>query len=159
MVYNWFGHLKEKGHYLNAYVIMPNHLHLLVSFRNTGKTINSIISNGKRFMAYDIVKRLQNAGQEDVLLRLANAVTRSDKTRGKIHQVFEPSFDCKECFSRKFILQKLNYIHNNPCRGKWRLTDSPEKYLHSSALYYKTGEHGLYSVVDYSVMQDIDLTK
>jgi hypothetical protein len=38
---------------------MPNHVHAIIAFSNTGKTINSIISNGKRFIAYDLIKRLQ----------------------------------------------------------------------------------------------------
>jgi hypothetical protein len=36
-----------------------NHIHTLIGFRNTGKSINTIIGNGKRFMAYDIVKQLE----------------------------------------------------------------------------------------------------
>src|SRR5690606_5182132 len=54
-VYNWFDHLKSKGHFALGYVVMPNHLHALLGFRNTGEeTINKIVGNGKRFMAYDI---------------------------------------------------------------------------------------------------------
>jgi REP element-mobilizing transposase RayT len=51
IVYNWFDHLKSKGHYIIGYVIMPNHLHAVIAFRNTsGKSINRIVGNGKRFM-------------------------------------------------------------------------------------------------------------
>ncbi len=32
-VYKWFDYLKSKGHYINGYVIMPNHLHVLFGFR------------------------------------------------------------------------------------------------------------------------------
>jgi len=32
IAYKWFDHLKTKGHYLVGYVIMPNHLYLLVAF-------------------------------------------------------------------------------------------------------------------------------
>jgi len=58
LVYNWFDHLKTKGHFINGYVIMPNHLHALIAFRNTSQSINTIVGNGKRFMAYEIIKRL-----------------------------------------------------------------------------------------------------
>jgi REP element-mobilizing transposase RayT len=57
IVYNWFDYLKSKGHHINGYVIMPNHLHALIAFRNTGKSINTIIGHGKRFMAYELVER------------------------------------------------------------------------------------------------------
>ena len=51
IVFNWFDHLKANGHYINGYVIMPKHEHALISLVNTGQSINSIVSNGKRFMA------------------------------------------------------------------------------------------------------------
>lgn len=37
----------------------------------------------------------------------------------------------------KIILQKLNYMHNNPHPRKWRLCDKPRQYLHSSARLYE----------------------
>ncbi|MBL7877266.1 MAG: hypothetical protein JNL53_16495 [Cyclobacteriaceae bacterium] len=41
-VYKWFDHLKSKGHFIVGYVIMPNHIHVLIAFRNTqGVCINS----------------------------------------------------------------------------------------------------------------------
>ncbi|HUZ57949.1 MAG TPA: hypothetical protein VMU83_04140 [Hanamia sp.] len=42
-VYNWFHYLKKSGLYITGYVIMPNHLHALIAFSNTGKNINGII--------------------------------------------------------------------------------------------------------------------
>jgi REP element-mobilizing transposase RayT len=59
IVYKWFNYLKSNGHYVIAYCIMPNHVHCLLAFKDSTKTINTIIGNGKRFMAYDIVKKLK----------------------------------------------------------------------------------------------------
>ena len=67
IVYNWFDHLKEKGHFINGYVIMPNHLHALISFINTKQSINTIIGNGKRFMAYEIINRLKKSAKTGML--------------------------------------------------------------------------------------------
>ena len=138
---------------------MPNHLHALISFSNTGKNINTIIGNGKRFMAYDIVERLQEAKNELILTKLSGAVKPSDKKRGKLHEVFEDSFDSKECFTKKFILQKLDYIHWNPCSGKWNLAACPEDYMHSSAGFYYKGAQGIFAVDNIMKMMDIDLSK
>jgi putative transposase len=33
--YKWFDQLKGQGHYILGYVIMPNHIHVLIGFRNT----------------------------------------------------------------------------------------------------------------------------
>ncbi len=38
---------------------MPNQVHALIGFQNTGKSINKIVGNGKRFIAYEIINRLQ----------------------------------------------------------------------------------------------------
>ena len=38
---------------------MPSHAHAIIAFSNTGKSINTIVSNVKRFIAYDLVDRLQ----------------------------------------------------------------------------------------------------
>jgi len=145
-----FNYLKEKGHYITGYVPiaigMPNHIHSLIAFSKTEKNINKIIGNGKRFLAYEIIKRLKHTSNISILNQLAEAVEITDRKRGKLHEVFEDSFDIKECTTQKFINQKLNYIHNNPCSGKWMLADCPQNYLHSSAKFYFIGKHGIFPV-------------
>ena len=158
-VYDWFKYLKDNSHYITGYVIMPNHLHALIGFSNSGKNINGIVGNGKRFIAYNIVDKLKKQNNEIILDQLSKAVNASDKKRGKLHEVFEPSFDIKECFTKKFIIQKLNYIHNNPCSGKWNLSDSPENYIYSSAGFYYTGVQGIFPVENIMELMDIDLSE
>jgi len=63
-VYAWFDALKKQNHYLIGYVIMPSHVHAIIAFSNTGKMINVVVSNGKRFMAYDLVHRLEKHTQK-----------------------------------------------------------------------------------------------
>ncbi len=147
-VYKWFDSLKSKGHFVKGYVIMPNHLHVLIDFGYSIKSVNGIVSNGKRFMAYKIVERLKEQNKADILLQLSGAVSKSDKDKGKIHQVFERSFDCKEITSQYFFNQKLSYMHNNPCSDIWKLVENPVDYVHSSAKFYLTGEQGIYSITD-----------
>ncbi len=50
-------------------------------------------------------------------------------------------------------------MHQNPCAGKYNLAAAQEDYLHSSAKYYETGEQGIYPVINYMQLEDIDLTK
>jgi hypothetical protein len=157
-VYKRFDHLKSRGHFITGYVILPNHLHVLIGFKALDQIINIVVSNGKRFIAYEIVKRLKEQKQTDVLNKLSNSVTQSDRQRGKLHQVFESSFDAKECRTKKFIEQKLSYMHNNPCTGVWNLAVSPIEYLHSSAMFYGTGKQRVYEVTNYMELEDINLT-
>ena len=157
-VYTWFNVLKKKGHYIPAYVIMPNHFHVLIAFSGVSTNINRVVDNGKRFMAYDILEKLKKKNAANILNQLSQAVTKFDKKRGKLHEVFEPSFDIKECLTKKFLLQKIDYIHNNPCRGKWLLAPSPALYVHSSGGYYEDGVQGIYEVNNIMEVLQMDLT-
>jgi REP element-mobilizing transposase RayT len=146
LVYNWFDYLKREGHSIVGYVIMPNHIHLMLGYKESNKSINTLVGNGKRFMAYEIVNRLKEANEIETLLQLENAVLFADKIRNKKHEVFKNSFDMLHCYTQKFILQKLNYIHNNPCAKKWMLAENPLDYPHSSASFYFDGTQGVYAM-------------
>jgi hypothetical protein len=159
IVYNWFDYLKSRGHFIIGYVVMPNHVHVLAGFSSSETSINTIIGNGKRFMAYEIIKRLTERHEVDLLEKLSYGVSRRNEKRGKRHEVFEESFDWKECLSDRFIDQKLGYMHENPCRGVWNLAMNPDDYVHSSARFYLTGEHGIYPVTHCGELKDIDLTR
>jgi hypothetical protein len=99
-------------------------------------------------MAYEMVKRLQKQKDYSLLNKLQESVTSSDKDRGKKHQVFERSFDCKPITMQHCFIEKLNYINNNPCSGVWKLVENPTDYKHISAKQYIVGEEGEYPIVD-----------
>ena len=80
VVYKWFDYLKSQGYYIVGYVVMPNHIHTLIGFKNTEKSINTIVGNGKRFMAYEISARLKQQNNISILAALAAAVNESDFT-------------------------------------------------------------------------------
>ena len=138
LVYKWFAVLKEQYNAdVVAYVIMPNHLHAIVHFHKEGFNLNTIIANGKRLIAYQIIDRLENTGNTEMLSRLQNLVTDREKMKGQLHKVFKDSFDAKAIYSHRFLLQKINYIHNNPVSRKWMLVKDFVEYEHSSASFYE----------------------
>ncbi len=137
-IYDWFRRLHAEDNRLVGYVIMPNHLHLLPLVPE-GASVNKVIAEGKRFMAYEIHKRLVGADHKELLAIMAEGVRTGDADRGQHYRVFEPSSDIKDCWSGKFLHQKLDYIHNNPIRGKWSLVDDPAFYPYSSAGFYMVG--------------------
>lgn len=110
-------------------------------------------------MSYEIVNRLKTQSREDLLSQLSSFVNNTDRKKGKKHEVFEPSFDWKECWDSKFIEQKLDYIHDNPCSSHWELVVNPIDYIHSSARWYIEGKQGVYQIKDYTEMEDIDLSR
>ena len=144
-VYHFFKALTMQGHTVLAYVIMPNHVHFLLHY-NGGKSLNTVMGNGKRFMAYEIIKLLEQKEEHLLLQKLKAEVRDKDRSRGKRHEVWKDSFDIKECRTEKFILQKLIYIHENPVRGKWKLSSSSLTYQHSSAPFYFNGKQQLFNV-------------
>jgi REP element-mobilizing transposase RayT len=136
---------------------MPNHLHVLISFVES-ENINTIIGNGKRFMAYEIIKRLKQNQALDLLNYLSSKVESKRKAKNKQHEIWNASFDWKLCCTRNFIEQKLIYIHNNPCSKKWNLCEKPTAYLHSSATFYIEHKEGIYPITNFMFMEDINLT-
>ena len=136
---------------------MPNHVHVLIAFKTSETSINTVIGNGKRFMAYEIVKRLELAGERNLLADLAKREEAGRKARRKLHDVWELSFDWKHCTTENFMRQKLDYYHMNQCKGKWQLAASPTEYEHSSAKFYCTGSQGVYPVTNYLEVADMNL--
>jgi REP element-mobilizing transposase RayT len=57
---------------------MPNHVHLILHLNNPAN-LNTIISNGKRFMAYEIIARLKFQNENSILLKLSQACTDKEK--------------------------------------------------------------------------------
>jgi REP element-mobilizing transposase RayT len=66
-VHKWFDYLKAQRHHIAGYVIMPSHVHALIAFSSSRKSINTVVGNGKRFMAYELVKLLAAQKREDIL--------------------------------------------------------------------------------------------
>lgn len=128
---------------------MPNHIHAIIHL-NASNNLNKVISNGKRFMAYEIIKRLESQNRNDILIKLNEACSEDDKKKGQLHREFKPSFDPKVILTDKFLQQKLDYIHHNPVSGKWNLAETFIDYEHSSAGFYeKNSLHKLVNVKHY----------
>ena len=137
LVYNWFKLIKEKYSIdTTAFVIMPNHVHAILHLNNS-QNLNKVMSNGKRFLAYEIIERLKSQNQKQVVLKLSTACTAVEKSKGQLHKVFKPSFDAKPILTDHFLHQKLAYIHHNPTTGKWNLAKDFTAYEHSSASFYE----------------------
>lgn len=140
MVYKWLGLIEVKYQIKTlAFVIMPNHVHLLLHLTEYNINLNTVKGNAKRFMAYEFIQRLQRQNEHTLLNTLALACSVKEKAKGQLHKAFEPSFDAKPIYTLGFLNQKLDYIHHNPVSGKWNLADEFTAYPHSSAAYYYEG--------------------
>ncbi|WP_413669399.1 transposase [Mucilaginibacter sp. Mucisp86] len=151
ILYGWLKFIAERYQVqTHAFVLMPNHVHLIHKMPDTEVDLNKIISNGKRFMAYELVKKPTELGKTDILDQLSAACTEKEKAKGQKHKVFEPSFDAKPIYSTAFLHQKLDYIHHNPVSGRWSLCNDFTKYPYSSAtFYYSARLHESIPITDY----------
>jgi REP element-mobilizing transposase RayT len=138
-VYKWFDSLYKNNSFVTGYVIMPNHVHALLYFPQMPKSLNTVIGNAKRFLAYEIIKRLEEKKANDLLDILYNGVKKRERKKGQRHKVFQESFDAKECRTTKFIFQKLDYMHHNPVSKRWQLVPDFTDYEYSSASFYEKG--------------------
>ena len=145
----WTKHLNKGGITISGYVFMPNHLHPLVFVHPKCLNFNKLIGNSKRFLAYEIVKRLKMNRKINLLELLAKGVRKEEQTKGKKHQIFQPSFDAKEIIGDDKIVNILNYLHHNPVSKKWMLVNDYIAYPYSSARFYLSGEQREVTVVDY----------
>lgn len=149
-IYKWFSLLTKNNHQILGFVIMPNHLHLLIHIKSSDKSINTILSNGKRFLAYKIVRRLKEQRNDSILKKLSDSLKPDERARQKKHRIFQPSSDIKPCYSEEFLVQKLDYIHYNPVKGKWNLAEDFSQYHHSSAcFYYNNAIHPFVEITHY----------
>jgi len=146
-VYVWFEKLRERQIRVISYVIMPNHIHIQLWFPGPSKSINAIIGNGKRFLAYAIIKLLENKNENKLLEELYGYVKGSDRKKGQRYKVFEKSFDARECYNREMLFQKFNYIHHNPVSKRWNLAANYCEYKYSSASFYEGGCQVLYDKI------------
>jgi len=103
--------------------------------------ISVLVQNSKRFMAYAISDYLK-IDKKIALLKKFDVEPNKKKAK---HKIFQPRYDSLLIQTQKMFLQKLNYIHNNPCQPKWSLANNPEEYRYSRAANYINGS-GNYDV-------------
>ncbi len=133
----WFSRIHKRNCLINGYVIMPNHLHMICFPKEESKGLNHIIGEAKRFLAYEIISRLKAQKSVDLLNLLKSGVRPGERKAQKQHQVFRLSFDAK-AVDYDQMGTVLNYIHCNPTKGKWNLSDDFTLYPYSSAAYYES---------------------
>jgi len=91
LIYKWLDYMnKEYGNKINGYVIMPNHVHVLLKITDKSPSLSVLIMNTKRFLAYGIIKYL-NEEKEISLLKFFQVNARKN-SKAK-HKLFEDRFD------------------------------------------------------------------
>ncbi|WP_424963420.1 REP-associated tyrosine transposase [Ekhidna sp.] len=124
-----------------GYVIMPNHLHMIIYFTE-GKHRSNFMRDFKKYTSTMLRKEIEKY-KPDLLSQL-----RKEETKA-IFKVWQDRFDEVYLEDRGLLETKLDYIHHNPVQGKWRLVEDPVEYPYSSMAYYEKNESGFIPIDHY----------
>lgn len=125
--------IKNKGMILYGYVIMSNHVHLIIQ-SSVGK-ISDLIRDFKKFTAKNILESIQNEpeSRREWMLERFKKVTETH-SRNKEYQFWQYGNHAVEIYSIDFMWSKLDYIHMNPVRAG--IVEKASYYTYSSASNY-----------------------
>ncbi len=118
----------EQSVWVYAFVIMPNHFHLIWQMR--AETCLSHVQ--QRMMKFVAQKIKSDLRFHHPLVLEHFKVERKDRH----YQFFKEKPLSIPLYQEDVVWQKMEYIHQNPLQPKWRLATSPEEYLFSSAGFY-----------------------
>ncbi len=138
IIFDCLNFLKEKdGLKLHAYVILENHLHMVVQSRDLHKSMTSF----KQYTARQILEMLKRENAKTILEQLA--FYKKAHHREKSYQVWEEGFQPKLIQSGATMKSKIDYIHHNPVKRGY--VDEAEHWRYSSARDYE-GKDGLIAI-------------
>ena len=132
---------QEKRMFLFAFVLMPSHLHMVL--KPEDRKIDEVINNFASFTAHAILAQLRRNDERE-LLNFFHEVRRDKRHEHSIWQ----DVQAKNIFSSRFLIQKIEYIHQNPIDKGWKLVEDRADYKYSSACFYDRGATPIIEVDD-----------
>lgn len=134
----------NKGLVIHAWIIMSNHLHLIIS-SNSNK-IEHIVRDFKKFTSKKIIKAIQDNPKESRGRWMLNifSYAGASNNNNKDFQFWKQDYHPIALGCHEKVQQRLNYLHYNPVRSGqvWE----PWHFKYSSAIDYYTNEKGVLEV-------------
>ena len=135
---SWCYLQKQEDLKIFGYVILENHLHCIA----LGSDLSNQIGRFKSFTARKIIDDLIERRCETMLEELRYYKLRHKVTQTR--QLWQEGSHPKQIQNDEMMLQKLEYMHNNPVRRGY--VDDPVHWRYSSARNYARKE-GLLDVI------------
>ncbi len=129
---------QNRGLKLFAFFILDNHIHLVATAEEFSKVNTSL----KKYTARQIIDELKK-DNKDWLLTELSFYKKKYKTKSD-YQVWQEGSHPQLISSDRMLIQKIEYIHNNPV--KRGLVDKPGHWRYSSARNYFLGDHSLIQI-------------
>jgi len=136
---------EQKGLLIYAWVLMTNHLHMIVGSTGENK-VSDIMRDFKKFTSKEIIRTLKSDIQESRRIWMLNRFEYAGRNDKKItnYRFWQEGNDAQEIFLQDYFNQKLEYLHQNPVKAE--IVNNPEDYRYSSAIDYAGGK-GLLKVI------------
>lgn len=131
----------NKGLNLIAYVIMPEHIHLVTSNLEE-VSLSDIMRDFKRFTSKEISRQLER-DNKNLLLGVLKRFAHTGKGNTD-YKVWQDDFHPEAIYSESFLQQKIDYVHYNPVRRG--LVSKPEEWFYSSARNYLSNDETVITV-------------
>jgi putative transposase len=117
-----------------AWVILDNHFHAILA----APDLSAVLRDLKSFTAYEILKQLAEERRDWLLDRLHFRHASHKPTE---YQVWQEGSHPQVIADDAMMLQKLEYLHNNPVKRGW--VTAPEHWRYSSAHEWLGGARSL----------------
>jgi putative transposase len=124
---------QEYDFLLLGYVVMPNHVHLLMS-EPKKSTPSTVLQMLKQRVSREMRKQKSSTAREQLRIPLPKFVS-------ELPLFWQPRFYDFNVYSAKKQKEKLDYMHSNPVKRS--LVKHPKDWPWSSWSFYFTGDPGL----------------
>ncbi|HAN65022.1 MAG TPA: transposase [Chitinophagaceae bacterium] len=132
---------ENKGLILHAWVIMTNHVHLIIS--SESNKIEDIVRDLKKFTSKKILHAIisnDNESRKEWMMNIFK-FTGKNNNNNKEYQFWKQDYHPVELNTVEKTRQRLQYLHQNPVKSG--LVWEPWHFKYSSAIDYYTEERGL----------------
>ncbi len=132
---------KNQGLKIHAWVLMPNHFHMICSSTN-GSDPGVVLKNIKSFTAIKIIDAIINNTKESRQKWILDLLEKFGKTNKSNYrfQFWQHENHPILLENIQMYTQRLHYLHNNPVRAGF--VSNPEDWVYSSAIDYCTNQNG-----------------
>ena len=137
----------NQGLQVHAWMLMPNHFHLICSFINNNNP-GMVIKNIKSFTAIKLIDAIINNKKESRKKWMLDVFEKNGEAKKCNHRFqFWEHENHPVLLSNKYMFdQRLNYLHQNPVRAGF--VREPHEWLYGSGIdYYTSDRKGLLDLV------------
>lgn len=128
------------GFELMGYVIMPDHVHILLWWDRDDKpevNVSKIMQNIKGASARKIIDLICDKGLEQTLQATQTCKNYESHKRCLKYRLWQPGFYDFNIYTEDKLIEKLDYMQNNPVSAG--LVPHPDKYKWTSFKRYSEG--------------------